>query len=169
MKIKGNIAHSYRILLAAIDELPGQQQDRWIEVFRHGTLTVKLYAPRGTDPQTPHDQDEVYVIVAGTGLFLHGGNETTFGPGDMLFVAAGRNIDLSGLVMILLPGYCSMAQKTESTRPGVMRNCATLRASFDMTGDIWLSQPRSHFLLGDAVSKPVGLTSCSVLRIHFAA
>lgn len=89
MKIKGNIAHGYRRLLSAIDELPGQQKDRWIEVFRHGTLAVKLYAPRGTDPQTPHDQDEIYVIVAGTGRFLHGENETTFAPGDMLFVAAG--------------------------------------------------------------------------------
>ena len=89
MKIKGNIAHGYRELLAALDELPRPQEDRWIELFRHGTLAVKLYAPRGNDPQTPHDQDELYVIAAGAGLFLHGGHETTFGPGDVLFVPAG--------------------------------------------------------------------------------
>jgi mannose-6-phosphate isomerase-like protein (cupin superfamily) len=89
MKIKGNIAHGYRKLLSTIDELPGQQKNRWIEVFRHGTLAVKLYAPRGSDPQEPHDQDEIYVIVAGTGLFRHGESETTFAPGDVLFVPAG--------------------------------------------------------------------------------
>lgn len=38
----------------------------------------------------PHDQDEIYVIAAGTGLFLQGENETTFAPGDVLFVPAGE-------------------------------------------------------------------------------
>ena len=55
VKIKGNIAHGYRKLLAAVDESPRQYEDRWIDIFRHGTLTVKLYAPRGTDPQELHD------------------------------------------------------------------------------------------------------------------
>jgi mannose-6-phosphate isomerase-like protein (cupin superfamily) len=56
--------------------------------FSHGTLTVKLYAPRGTDPQQPHLQDEVYVVVRGSGRFFCAGERTPFGPGDLLFVPA---------------------------------------------------------------------------------
>jgi mannose-6-phosphate isomerase-like protein (cupin superfamily) len=57
--------------------------------FSHGTLTVKLYAPRGTDPQRPHGQDEVYVVVQGHGAFVCGDARHPFGPGDLLFVPAG--------------------------------------------------------------------------------
>ena len=45
---------------------------RSVELFRHGTLRVKLCAPRGQDPQTPHAQDEVYVVGCGTGTFWDG-------------------------------------------------------------------------------------------------
>jgi mannose-6-phosphate isomerase-like protein (cupin superfamily) len=57
--------------------------------FVHGTLTVKLYAPRGSDPQRPHGQDEVYVVVRGRGAFVCGEARHPFGPGDLLFVPAG--------------------------------------------------------------------------------
>ena len=33
-------------------------------VFAHGSLLAKLYAPARTDPQQPHDRDEVYVVAA---------------------------------------------------------------------------------------------------------
>ncbi len=58
--------------------------------FEHGTLQVKMYAPRGTDRQTPHRQDELYVIARGSGKFKTAGeDEVSFGPGDVLFAAAG--------------------------------------------------------------------------------
>lgn len=57
--------------------------------FEHGTLTVKVYAPRGTDPQTPHTRDEAYVVISGSGTFVHGERRDAFGPGDFLFAAAG--------------------------------------------------------------------------------
>ena len=64
-------------------------------VRTHGTLTLYYYEPRGQDHQTPHEQDEVYVIVAGRGTFAMGRSElslrrTPFGPGDAIFVPAGR-------------------------------------------------------------------------------
>ena len=37
-------------------------------VMRHGSMHVGLYAPRGSDPQQPHTQDEVYVVMRGQGL-----------------------------------------------------------------------------------------------------
>jgi mannose-6-phosphate isomerase-like protein (cupin superfamily) len=58
-------------------------------VLRRGTLLLGLYAPRGNDPQTPHTQDEVYVVVSGTGEFVRGSERASFGPGDALFVPAG--------------------------------------------------------------------------------
>jgi mannose-6-phosphate isomerase-like protein (cupin superfamily) len=69
--------------------LPGLRGERFVELFRHGTLSVELYAPRGRDPQTPHTRDEVYVVAQGSGLFRNGEARHSFGPGDVLFVPAG--------------------------------------------------------------------------------
>lgn len=63
---------------------------RFVELFRHGTLSVELYAPRGTDPQQPHTRDEVYVVAQGTGTFWDGESRQAFEPGAFLFVPAGR-------------------------------------------------------------------------------
>jgi mannose-6-phosphate isomerase-like protein (cupin superfamily) len=57
-------------------------------MLRHGTLELRWYAPKDTDPQTPHDRDEVYVVVSGSGVFIRGEETLTFSPGDALFVAA---------------------------------------------------------------------------------
>jgi len=74
----------------ALKQLPTPDGKRFIELFKHGTLSVELYAPRGIDPQTPHARDEIYVIVSGSGTFRHGHDkDVTFGPGDVFFVAAG--------------------------------------------------------------------------------
>ena len=54
---------------------------------RHGVET-EFYAPRGVDPQTPHDRDELYVIAAGSGLFVAGGERRQFAAGDLIFVPA---------------------------------------------------------------------------------
>lgn len=59
-------------------------------LMRHGTMTLRWYAPRGTDPQTPHDQDEIYLVHKGRGYFRCGERRTEFGPGDVLFAAAGE-------------------------------------------------------------------------------
>lgn len=90
MKIEGRTVNNYLKVLTGLDQLPGPEGERYIELFRHGSLTVELYAPRGNDPQTPHNRDELYVIISGKGRFVHGSRETTFGPGDVLFVPAGE-------------------------------------------------------------------------------
>ncbi len=65
---------------------------RSAELFRHGSMHLRWYAPSASglthDPQTPHDQDEVYIVAAGTGTFLCGEERVAFGPGDALFVPA---------------------------------------------------------------------------------
>ena len=75
--------------------LPGPKTDRWpdgerfVQAFSRDTLTVELYAPIGSDPQTPHTRDEVYIVVSGSGEFVVAGERSPFKPGDALFVAAG--------------------------------------------------------------------------------
>ena len=79
----------HRLTVAdALARLPGPAGERFVELFRHGTLSVELYAPRGHDPQTPHTRDEVYVVVTGRGEFVNDGARQRFGPGDLLFVPA---------------------------------------------------------------------------------
>ena len=59
------------------------------ELFAHCSLSIEIYRPVGSDTQRPHTRDEVYVVIAGTGTFLNDGARVAFGPGDVLFVAAG--------------------------------------------------------------------------------
>lgn len=73
----------------SMQRLPGPAGARFVELFRHGTLVVELYAPRGSDPQQPHRQNEVYVVAEGNGTFVNGAERHPFGKGDLLFVPAG--------------------------------------------------------------------------------
>jgi mannose-6-phosphate isomerase-like protein (cupin superfamily) len=72
----------------AMTRLPGPNGERFAEVLKHGTLSVEVYAPRGSDPQQPHTRDELYVVMRGSGEFLNGDAREAFGPGDVLFVPA---------------------------------------------------------------------------------
>jgi len=73
----------------AMEHLPGPGGERFAKLLGHGSMEVEVYAPRGTDPQTPHSRDELYVVVSGTGEFVNGPDRHPFGPGDVLFVPAG--------------------------------------------------------------------------------
>ena len=58
--------------------------------IRHGSMRVGVYAPRPPhDPQHPHDQDELYIVIGGSGTFAKGEKRRRFGPGDVIFVEAG--------------------------------------------------------------------------------
>ncbi len=61
----------------------------FIELFQHGSLSVEVYKPELTDQQTPHDRDEIYVVISGSGKFLNGKSTVDFKAGDFLFVPAG--------------------------------------------------------------------------------
>ena len=66
--------------------------------LRRGSLELGYYAPPDPDPQRPHDQDELYFVTRGHGVFWRAGEEIPFGTGDALFVAAGiehRFVDFS--------------------------------------------------------------------------
>ena len=73
----------------AMASVPDPQGKRFAQVFAHGSLVVEMFAPRGTDTQTPHSRDEVYVVASGSGEFVSGEERMSFGPNDFLFVPAG--------------------------------------------------------------------------------
>ena len=75
-------------LLTAIEKLE-RGTERSVALFEHGSLVVKLYAPRGTDTQTPHARDEVYVVARGNGEFVCGESRRRFSEGEMIFAEAG--------------------------------------------------------------------------------
>ena len=82
----------------ALAAVAASDDGRYGVLLEHGTLEIGFYAPEGTDPQSPHEQDEVYVIHAGSGTFLLGESDQSFAAGDVLFVPAGvehRFVDFS--------------------------------------------------------------------------
>ena len=52
-------------------------------------IEVRHYAPKGHDPQTPHDRDELYFVISGQGTFERNGSAVAFKTGDALFAAVG--------------------------------------------------------------------------------
>ena len=82
-------------LSAHLARLPGPPDAIWPEgvpfadAFRHGSMSVEIFAPRGTDRQSPHTQDELYVVVSGHARFDHNGTVMPAETGDVLFVPAG--------------------------------------------------------------------------------
>ena len=62
---------------------------RSAELMRHGSMVLRYYSPKGGDPQAPHEQDELYIVANGHGTFACAGERVPFGPGDVLFAAAG--------------------------------------------------------------------------------
>lgn len=58
-------------------------------LLRHGSFSLRYYVAPMPDPQTPHDQDELYVVATGHGWFNRAGERVACATGDALFVAAG--------------------------------------------------------------------------------
>ena len=70
--------------------LPKQSERfRFFYGLRHGTMKLGLYSPVGEDVQGPHKQDELYIVISGTGSFVKGGERRFFAPQDVIFVEAG--------------------------------------------------------------------------------
>lgn len=84
-----NRDHSRVVRLAdAEGAIPGPAGEHAVTVMRRGPLDVALSRPL-RPAQTPHAQDEIYVIIRGQGVFIHDGSRDHFESGDLLFVAAG--------------------------------------------------------------------------------
>lgn len=58
-------------------------------VWQQPEVSIIVYAPKGKDNQTPHDRDEVYMVISGSGKFQRGKETVSFRAGDFLFVPKG--------------------------------------------------------------------------------
>lgn len=76
---------------ASLDLLLGHMPHdaRFVKALSHGTMSVELYTPKDTDPQTPHDQDELYFVQTGRADFYLSGKTEPCQTGDCFFVRAG--------------------------------------------------------------------------------
>ena len=91
-KLTGNVAPDSIAHVShaeALALLPTPDGKRSAAVFEHGTLQVKLYAPRGADAQTPHTRDEIYVVAQGNGWFVNGERRHRLAMHDVIFAKAG--------------------------------------------------------------------------------
>jgi mannose-6-phosphate isomerase-like protein (cupin superfamily) len=76
-------------LNSALNQLDINKVQLFAKVMEHGSMSVEIYRPQKTDLQKPHQQDELYVVMAGNGEFVNNGIRSPFGPGDVLFAPAG--------------------------------------------------------------------------------
>lgn len=70
---------------------PGEQVD-WAEQLRVADLSVGTYSipAGGDDGQSPHTEDEIYVVMAGRATLQSGGDSSPVGPGTVVYVPAGE-------------------------------------------------------------------------------
>jgi len=63
---------------------------RYHEFLRVPDLSTGLYhlEAGAEDPQSPHGEDEIYVVVRGQAKFVAGTSEAEVSPGSVLFVPA---------------------------------------------------------------------------------
>ena len=57
-------------------------------LFERNDLAVEMYIPRGRDNQSPHDQDELYLIQSGAAILDRNGERVPCGTGDVVYVPA---------------------------------------------------------------------------------
>jgi quercetin dioxygenase-like cupin family protein len=64
----------------------------WVEQLRAPDLSVGTYSipADGIDDQTPHTEDEIYVVTTGRASFEAGASRVAVGPGSVLYVPAGE-------------------------------------------------------------------------------
>jgi mannose-6-phosphate isomerase-like protein (cupin superfamily) len=78
-------------------QLPLPATDRWsegvwdIEALKHGSMSVVLFAPQGRDYQDSHEQDELYIVLSGSGTLVLDDSRMLFSRGDVLFVPARKH------------------------------------------------------------------------------
>jgi mannose-6-phosphate isomerase-like protein (cupin superfamily) len=76
-------------LEATRSELHARTGELYLEFLRRDSMSCGLYVlePGADDPQEPHQEDEVYVVLAGRAHLRMADQDQPVGPGSVLFVA----------------------------------------------------------------------------------
>jgi quercetin dioxygenase-like cupin family protein len=71
---------------------PDDGATHWVEHLRTADLSVGTYsiAAGGVVDQTPHTEDEIYVVTAGHAVIESGGASAEVATGSVIFVPAGE-------------------------------------------------------------------------------
>lgn len=96
---------------------PAGAANDWVEHLRVPNLSVGTYCipAGGVDDQSPHTEDEIYVVTAGRARIVTPDGAADVGPGSVIFVPAGEEHrfvavteDLA-LLVVFGPAYGSRA------------------------------------------------------------
>jgi mannose-6-phosphate isomerase-like protein (cupin superfamily) len=87
----------------------------WVVQLEVPDLSVGTYCipAGGVDDQSPHTEDEIYVVTAGRARIVAASGEREVGPGAVIFVPAGedhRFVDITedlALLVVFGPAYGS--------------------------------------------------------------
>lgn len=84
-----------------------EERQRYLEFLRVPSMSVGLYHLRAqeNDPQSPHQQDEVYYVLTGKAKLQVGDKTVPAVPGSILFVEAGAEhkfIDIEEFLEVLV-------------------------------------------------------------------
>ena len=91
---------------------PGADPNHFVEHFRSADLSVGTYSipALGVDDQTPHSEDEIYVVYAGAATIVTPSGAERVNSGSVIFVPAGEDhrfedisADLAMVVMFAPP------------------------------------------------------------------
>jgi len=83
------VKHFYRI--SEVEEERRQSGKRYVEFLRIPVMSAGLYVlpPGGSDPQKPHQEDEMYYVVRGRAHMQVGAEDEAVAAGSVIFVEAG--------------------------------------------------------------------------------
>jgi mannose-6-phosphate isomerase-like protein (cupin superfamily) len=72
-----------------ISEEQTRSDNPYLQFINEGSMSLGLYAlsAGSTDTQSPHDEDEIYYVVAGRGAIVVDGERRPVRPGSIVFVA----------------------------------------------------------------------------------
>jgi mannose-6-phosphate isomerase-like protein (cupin superfamily) len=95
----------------------GDEPNHWIVHFSNDDLTLGTYSipAGGLDDQTPHTEDEIYVVQAGRATLVTTSGTVDVRPGSVVFVPAGEQHKFTevredlALLVVFAPPYGSRA------------------------------------------------------------
>jgi len=93
--------------IAEAEKLREQSGKRYLEFLRVPAMSAGVYVlPAGSsDPQSPHQEDEMYYVVRGRARVRAGSEEQAVREGSVIFVAAGvehRFFDITEELVVLV-------------------------------------------------------------------
>jgi mannose-6-phosphate isomerase-like protein (cupin superfamily) len=103
----GTPLHVNFLSIADIEKRRQPSGKRYLEFLRVPAMSAGVYVlpAGGTDPQSPHKEDEMYYVVHGQARMRAGDEDQAVGPGSIIFVAAEvehRFYDITEELLVLV-------------------------------------------------------------------